>query len=329
MISIKTNTPIPSPSTQSCTCGHQQSGFTIDDLELLHHYTTSACLTITQEPLARNFWRVNIPQIAFTTPYILGGILSLSALHLARFRPERKEFYIAQAFHHHNSALTLASPLILNITRENAVQLFLFSTITNFFAFAKPRDKSDLLVSNDDSVPDWLYMFRGVRALMDAESDWIHSSSIAVMFESGVKMHEFWLSATFENEAFRELEANMQASTGHDLATLQVLLEAVRDLKRSFALLWDKSQSDENKSRGIFVWLYKISNAYIDLVTKDNNEALCVLAFFCVLLRRLEFMWWIEGWGLHLIERIYSRLNNTYRLWIRWPIEETGWAPTY
>lgn len=301
----------------------------MDDLELLHHYTTSTCLTITQEPLARNFWRVNVPQIAFKTPYILESILSLSALHLARFRPDRKDFYDAQAFAHHDAALTMASPLIMNITRDNAVQLFLFSTITNFFAFAKPRDDADFLIANNDSMPDWLYLFRGVRALMDAESNWIHSSSIAVMFESGIQMHQFWLSATFENEAFRELETNIRTSLGDDQFTQQLLFDALHDLKRSFALLLNSNQSDENKTRGIFVWLYKISDAYIDLVGKGNNEALCVLAFFCVLLRRLDFMWWMEGWGLHLIERIYLRLNNTYRLWIRWPIEEIGWAPGY
>jgi hypothetical protein len=267
--------------------------------------------------------------MAFTTPYILKGILSLSALHLARFRPERKDSYVAQAFVHHNAALTMASPLITNITIDNSMQLFLFSAITNYLAFAKPRDPADFLVANNDSIPDWLYLFRGVRALLDAQSEMLHSSSIAVMFEEGVKTHEFWRSHTFENEALRELEANIRASVREDVSALDALLDAVDSLKRSFALLYDGTQSDENRVRGVFVWLYKISDSFIGLVGQGSSEALSVLAFLCVMLRRLDSMWWIEGWGLHLIERIYSRLNDTYKLWIRWPIEEIGWVPEY
>lgn len=298
-------------------------------MELLHHYTTSTHLTITQEPLARNFWRVNIPQMGFSTPYILRGLLSLSALHLARFRPDRKDFYIAQAFLHHNAALPMVAPLITNISLENCVQLFIFSTITNYFAFAKPRDDDDFLLSNNDSRLDWLFLFRGIRALMEAQGEMIHQSEISILFESGIQLHKSWLSYDFDNEAFKELEANIRCSLGgHDTEeNMSTLLVVVKDLKRSFAVVYNGNSSDENKTRGIFVWLFKVHNNYINLVAQGNSEALCVLAFFCVLLRRLEFIWWIEGWGLHLVERIYLRLNPTYKLWIRWPIEEIGWVP--
>ncbi|KAI4593985.1 hypothetical protein KJ359_008773 [Pestalotiopsis sp. 9143b] len=323
------NTPqLHSPLHQHDVYNYGSEGFTVTDLELLHHYTTSVCMTISTEPLARSFWRINIPQIGFNTPFILKGILAVSALHLARYRPDRKEFYTGLAFQHHNAALAQASPLIANIDIDNGVNLFLFSTLTYFFSFAKPRGPTDFLLSENSAVPDWLYLFRGVRALIESMGSMLRTSSISFLFEEGKKIHYHWLSLDYDSEGFRELQTNIQSSVADD-AKRDTLFEAIDSLKKSFALANDSSLSDGNRSRGVFVWLYKISDSFIDLVGAGDSEALCVLAFFCVLLRRLDYLWWIESWGIDLIERIYNRLNDTYKLWIRWPIEEVGWVPIY
>jgi hypothetical protein len=52
-----------------------------------------------------------------------------------------------------------------------------------------------------------------------------------------------------------------------------------------------------------------------------------ILAYFCVLLNDLSSSWWIKGWAEHLISEIYASLTAEHRLWIRWPMEETGWIP--
>lgn len=180
-------------------CNHESCGeFKLNDLELLHHYTTSACLTFSADPMVRNFWRVNVPQMGFNTPYILKGILSLSALHLANARPERKDFYLAAALSQHNAAVSLVSRLIMEITAENCVELFLFSSITNYFAFGQPREPDSFLLTRHGVLPEWLVLFRGVRAVMEKELDAILHSPVAAMFETGFAMHEYWISHTFD-----------------------------------------------------------------------------------------------------------------------------------
>lgn len=315
-------------------CNHEISGcFKLNDFELLHHYTTSACLTFSMDPMVRNFWRVNVPQIGFTTPYILRGLLSLSALHMAKFRSERKDFYTAEALLHHNAALNLVLPLFSTITAENCVQLFLFSTLTNYFAFGKPREPDTFLLTRHGVLPEWLMLFRGVRAVMETEHAIIRNSTMATMFETGFAMHEYWISHAFENEALSALEANIRDTMQHEPSHLDAMMLAMDALKRSYAIVYGapqlKAQADDDKVRGIFIWLFKISDEFIALVGDGNSEALCILAYFCVLMRRLDFLWWMEGWGLHLIESIYSRLNDVYRCWVRWPIEEIGWVPSY
>lgn len=322
----------PCSATAVDSSSIEGGAFTVVDLELLHHYTTSACLTFSTDPMVRNFWRVNVPQIGFTTPYILQGLLSISALHLAKFRPDRKEFYISEALLRHNAASRTVSQLIVNISAGNCVELFLFSTITNYFALAKPREPDSFLLARHGGLPDWLMLFRGVRAVMEAQTDVIRHSPVGPMFEAGLTMHEYWISHSYENEALRALETSIRKTVSDESENLDALMNAMDALKRSYAVVYEgrqmKSQGDDNdKVRGIFIWLFKVSDAYITLVSQGNSEALCILAYFCVLMRRLDYLWWMEGWGLHLIANIYSRLNHSYRFWIRWPIEEIGWVP--
>lgn len=309
--------------------GHESLEFTVDDMELLHHFTTATCPTISTDPLVRNFWRVSVPQMGFTTRYLLHGILSIAALHLAHSWPERRDKYINQANRYHNASLASASPLIANVG-EN---LILFSHLMSYFALAKPKDSDDFLVAGNRALPEWLYVFRGMRVLMHSVEQTKRTSSILEL--SGSRVHKVWTSKTFDNQAFRDLEMCLQrqATKAGDPSTqkVEILMDAARDLKRSFAFFHGGHDSvpEGPPDRATFVWLYMVSDEYFDLVKDGDNEALCILAFFCVLLRRLDHHWWVEGWGFHLIQRIYSLLDDEHRLWVRWPIEEIGWIPGY
>ena len=76
-----------------------------------------------------------------------------------------------------------------------------------------------------------------------------------------------------------------------------------------------------------FIWMYKIANEFFPLLRIPTQEAVAIFAHFCVLLKRLENQWWLNGWADHLISKAYHLLDDEHRLWIQWPIEEIGWLP--
>jgi hypothetical protein len=98
---------------------------------------------------------------------VLHAILSLSALHIARFKPEQRDFYLSHAIRHHNASSAMALPLISNISAENIVPLYMFSVLTFVITLASPRHPSNLLIIDNDVVPEWLYLFQGMRSMMD------------------------------------------------------------------------------------------------------------------------------------------------------------------
>jgi hypothetical protein len=63
------------------------------------------------------------------------------------------------------------------------------------------------------------------------------------------------------------------------------------------------------------------------LLADEEQDALVVLSYFCVLLNKLSRQWWLDGWVNHLMDKIYAALDEERRTWIIWPMEETGWLP--
>lgn len=85
---------------------------------------------------------------------------------------------------------------------------------------------------------------------------------------------------------------------------------------------------EEHEPADAFVWLYRVNEDYLQLLRERTQVALTIFGFACVLLKRLEFQWWVRGWSTHIISIVYNLVDEEHRLWLRWPIEEIGWIPS-
>ena len=74
----------------------------------------------------------------------------------------------------------------------------------------------------------------------------------------------------------------------------------------------------------MFIWLFRILDEYVQLLNQRRQEALVVFAFFCVILKRFDHIWYMSGWSTHILGNIWYMLDEQHRLWIQWPMEETG-----
>lgn len=127
-------TPLP-PSVGGGGLGGVVGGeLQMVDLELMYNFTTYTCSTLSPDPLMRDFWKVNVVQLALQCPYVMRALLSVSGLHIAYFRPDRREFYIAQAVGHHEKASKAAMALLSGqVTPEIGRNLYLFSVLTIYY----------------------------------------------------------------------------------------------------------------------------------------------------------------------------------------------------
>jgi hypothetical protein len=77
----------------------------LGDLELLHNWTTGAYAGFGDKGGEEKLWQDDIPRMALAYPFLMHGILAVSALHLGRTRPEKKLHYLAIAAYNQNLAL--------------------------------------------------------------------------------------------------------------------------------------------------------------------------------------------------------------------------------
>lgn len=76
----------------------------------------------------------------------------------------------------------------------------------------------------------------------------------------------------------------------------------------------------------VFSWVV-LAQDFLPLLANEEQEALAILSYFCVLLHKLSCQWWLAGWVEHFMSKIYSSLDEEHRTWVIWPMEEIGWVP--
>jgi hypothetical protein len=273
----------------------------------------------------RTLWRTAVPELGFSYPFVMHGILAVSALHLAHFRPQRREFYLSQAMHHHHIGLGTAISILPHITEENCTALYTFSTFAFIFALARPRKDDDLLLIGDIDVAEWLFLIRGTRSIVEFSYPILLAGPLGPMFITGAKRSTLREQAMAENDHLAELLHLLETNVS-DASILEVYSKSIMDLKRSFNIFYS-NRSTRDEGCDAFEWIFRLSNEFVDLLTNRAQESLVIFAYFCVLIKHLDGYWWSNDWSEHLVSRIYSLLDNEHRLWIRWPIEEIGWIP--
>lgn len=295
------------------------------DIALLHHYSTSTCFTISRHPVLQTVWQITIPQHGFTSQsqFVFRGILALAALHMGHIKPNLEAQYLAAAEYHHNVALQMVSAAIPQINEENGPALYAFSTITCIIMCAMRRNSDDFWVSNDTFF-EWLSLVRGSKAIISSISDTLKSGPLAPMLTLGLRKTLARDARSTDNQPFMMDLRQLLAESVKVPGELECYQEVLDDMAKSFAAVFD-TQSVETAD--VFVWLYQISDEYLELLRRRTPEALVIFGYFCVITKELEWTWWMQGFSIHLIRAIYYHLDQEHRCWLQWPIQQLGWVP--
>lgn len=103
------------------------------DLELMHNFTTFTCTTMVSDPAVRQLLRTTTVHMAVDCEYLMRSILAVSALHLARYHPQKKALYVQRAMHHHQAASSAAIELLTDLRADECERLHLFSMLTVYY----------------------------------------------------------------------------------------------------------------------------------------------------------------------------------------------------
>lgn len=103
------------------------------DLCLITNFTTLTVNTLVGDKNVQALFRGAVISRALKEPYLMRGILAVSAIHLSHFRPKQREHFLSVAATHHQAATQLVIPLLNQVTAQSRDNLYLFTTFTLFF----------------------------------------------------------------------------------------------------------------------------------------------------------------------------------------------------
>lgn len=297
------------------------------DLELLHHYATSTYLTLTRgRKELEEIWKIIVPQLALEHPFLMHGVLAISALHLAYLRPEHQQEYAIIAANHENIALPFFRTNSSNISEKNCSAVLAFSGLVMIYAMASQQDE-DLLFADSkgpEGVPEWLQLLRGTYALLSSVWHLLAAGPMASLLNqvpgrgSGSSN-----SDDAHLTALLPLFSLPRSSKSERRGETHIYLAALENLRESFSILYVSDRTFDIESAPFF-WPARVPSTFIKLLSERKPEALILLAHHCVLLERVGPCWFMDGHVRRLMEIIHKDLDEQWRSWIAWPLEQVG-----
>ncbi|OJJ82966.1 uncharacterized protein ASPGLDRAFT_75040 [Aspergillus glaucus CBS 516.65] len=312
------NLPIVAPLTSS------PSTFTVFDLELLHHYTTSTCYTLSQSPAVQAVWRDQVPHIGFTAPPVLHALLALSSLHVARSDESRRESCLDCAQMHHSIAVKGIVPFVSSLALENVSALFLFTSLTCITSCAKPSGENDFLFLFDGgNLSEWACLFRGTRTVISSNRENLTRGILGPIFTNGAYLaaaHNEPQALELGRQYVQELQEIIRRECP-DPSTRAIYQDALDGLARTLSIAIKPGARRRLETADIFRWLVAVSDEYLELLRQETPISLVIFGYWCACIHQIDWMWWMEGLSQRLMMQLCSVLDPKYQDWLSWPQE--------
>lgn len=300
------------------------------DMELMHQFLTHTCVDLPCVPAKEDFWRANILRISKSHPFVLHLVLALSALHLSYLHPlsEDRSTYIAAGELHFQAGLRGSIATISKLDETEFQAMYLSAVISCLYTFAQGPMKDNFLPFRDTgSIAVWFPMLRGVRSIIEqAGPERLWAGEFAIKERIGWALDSAPKVSNNSNDRPRwehpVAALRRYIGAGNVAEDISACSQALDSLALSFAAAYgtiEHSDPEKATDKFIFTWFYRLEDGYINCLCQKRPVALIVLGYAMVLLKEMDFLWFIEGWPEHILRDIRELLSVDERVWLTWP----------
>ena len=291
----------------------------MEELELLHHFITETCLTLSDREESHYLWRVVVPQIAFEHEFLVRAILAISALHLSTLRPLVQDHYTHIAVQQQDAALRLFRAVMIKPDESNCDAFFAMSSLIVVYGFESPKASDSLGMFNykGDHSDEWLPLIRGVNSIIQSVWECVSKGRLTRLLHDHTQSPASTTLPAVLTEHLGLLEDLCSKMVG-DQEDSAACKEAVAHLRWCFERMNNKATYECEVSLA-FCWPVMIPQHFITILNNLNQEALVILAHYCIILHHLDGYWWMKGWANHLIENIQRQVADGLQPWILFP----------
>ena len=297
-------------------------GLDLQTLELMHHYSTVVCFTLSKNSQVQQLWQNQVPKDALIHPFLMHCVMAASALHLAGTVPTRRNAYSTIAIRHHGIALSAYKSMLHDITKANCGPLYTGAKLLTVFVAAYSL------------LPGAVGVSISIRGLL----------GVAELVKGGriiLKMIDAWAG---EGDRFRQVTKSVLKDWDHDPALPQGLSEAIETIKTivvtqietadvksvyfsTLDILVKTFQAcylNPDHPELVLIFLVQVDRKFMDLLRSTEQLALIILAYYGIVLNLVKENWWAKNWGSRVVKEIYDSLDAPSRSLIQIPMEQVG-----
>ncbi|KAK0103737.1 hypothetical protein ONS95_005743 [Cadophora gregata] len=298
----------------------------MQDLELLHFYTTTYSDNFFENPKLLEIYRTTVVQLAFDYPFLMHEIMSVAALNLAILRPQKRTSYLHLSDTHAATGLSLFQIEVSKLNEHNCHACLAFSALifTNAWASQDVNKPSTLFFSASSGEEDyeqikWIKLQRGTKTLISTAWPSLVNGPLAAMFVpwKGLDPNRPDPLPEEEERRFQEL-AESWFTVPEEKKT--ILDGALKQTRRIFSML--EAFPEQSRIEIIMAWFTAVSDEYLDLLEQKFPQAMLIVMYYCVALQLLDNAWWMKGKAENLLQTMIDVLGSGWERWTRWPIEK-------
>lgn len=310
-------------------------------MALFHHFITSPELGAAH-PSMQN----QLSRLGFSSHYLLRLLLAYSGFHITRSQKSKglaptigpEIDYYAEAERHYEIAVRETTAAVPLLNKENAHALYAASIFIFICSIAKGPRPGEFLAFRTDGQAGCLSLFLGVRSILEICNN-ILSIDIAPLHAGTIQ--ELDSPTEGDQQKSASLRTQDKAREYDDqLRQLRHLITAAHEHSHPYYesycgaldMLHYTHQAIQSNSHlappelfpQVFGWLYTLPDNVLMELQQLQPLALVLYAFFVVLLKELDSVWFIRQWPEHILSGIYHHLDDYHRQLIQWPMEQLG-----
>ncbi|KAI0457371.1 hypothetical protein F5B21DRAFT_464226 [Xylaria acuta] len=289
------------------------------------------------------FWSYNLPRIGLTHHFVLRLAYAFAAYHIAygdvSDGPSNLK-YRRTAEHHASLGLRQFTATLAHMNKDNCGAVYIAATLVCNCSFAAgPTGPGDLPACNLGTTHDagWFPLIYGVRLIREEYDEDVLFSGLMEPFHSHRSSQAESETSSIEarrarcyREGFERLDWEEPLRRFRGFAAFQTFENAEICLRGldGMMLIYEATYGDSDANfdgpsvnQFVFGWLYRLEEPFISCLQQRNPTALIILAYYAVLLRTTENLWFMNGWSSHLLATVESLVEDDYTAWLRWPTE--------
>ncbi len=268
----------------------------------------------------REAWQNGFIELGFEHPFLLHGLLALSAVHKASFlQPTERECLHFQADSHITQALDTYRKHLELPTAETAIPMFILSTILLTYNFGSVQEQPD------DPISELHHSFMLLKGIMFV---------IIPHWETVKNSHLFAaMTDSTSPDAFAPLDVLSENDNSQEISRLSELTDRLLDSQDKDAcanainelhitwLRFRRITPDLDEYSLLFNWPARLTDRFFDLLAAHNPVACIITTHFAAMLAQGRPVWYSMKWPRWLLAASEQLLAPTPDLvkWLDWP----------